>query len=270
MHRSKTILSQGDAKSIPTNRRAQFATETESRTSKTAWLNATDQRDHPVVQAFEDRVDMLLHTPEIISLHNGDHDGLNNKASFVDSDGARPVLSRRGSNRENLQLIHYGPGEYYSLHTDKINSNEFVGDDSKQQKARTRAATLLTYLNTPPRGGGTYFPYACDGGATIKAQKGKAILFWNQTPSGKNDERSKHASLKVLESPPKGKKKEEDEKWAITAWIQECNSENESELYYERKNRTNIVRDSDGPYRGWIRYFHRLCRSPIANFWDRK
>ena len=88
------------------------------------------------------------------------------------------ILSRKREDRENLQLIHYNIGQHYDLHTDKIDpKDKSLPNDCRQQKARTRAATLLTYLNTPSRGGGTFFPYACDGGVTIKAQVIYDCLF---------------------------------------------------------------------------------------------
>ena len=140
----------------------------DQRTSSSSWLNTPELKSHPVVIAIEDRISDLLKNYLVMQMHSGQDDDENNR------------LTRSAPERENLQVLEYNEGEFYNLHFDLIESPSFVV--STNHKARTRAATLLIYLNTPEIGGETYFPRATESnpdGLRIKAETGKAILFWN-------------------------------------------------------------------------------------------
>ena len=156
-----------------------------------------------MVKEFERKVQLLLECPEVTATHSPDN--------------SRPCLTRSRADRENLQLIHYEVGQMYRLHYDKVERKRYDSDVDGQRKATTRAATLLTYLNTPALGGETHFPYARSGmGLDIVPVMGKAILFWNQNDDGTLDKKSRHEAKPVRHSGIV------DEKFAITAWLQEC------------------------------------------------
>ena len=106
------------------------------RTSQTSWFNTKPQQKHWVVEDFEDRIDSLLRSPIVADFHSP-------------PSNPRPPLTRRRRDRENLQLIHYDPGQVYHLHYDKVDDHDKNGDADRdgQRKARTRAATLLTYVS---------------------------------------------------------------------------------------------------------------------------
>ena len=100
-----------------------------NRTSQTSWFNTKPQQKHWVVEDFEDRVDSLLRSPIVADFHSP-------------PGNPRPPLTRRRRDRENLQLIHYDPGQVYHLHYDKVDDSDKNGDPDRdgQRKARTRAA----------------------------------------------------------------------------------------------------------------------------------
>ena len=163
-------------------------------------------------------------------------------ASFHSPDGSRPGLTRSRADRENLQLIHYEAGQMYRLHYDKVEKKPDSEGDG-QRKATTRAATLLTYLNTPTLGGETHFPYARAGkGLGVAPVAGKAILFWNQNDDGSLDKNSRHEAKPVR---PSGSV---DEKFAVTAWIQEYEEDGESASASNSSDEEMSPADSSPPH----------------------
>ena len=62
------------------------------------------------------------------------------------------------------------------------------------------------YLDTPIKGGETYFPAS---NIKIPARKGDAVLFHSTLPNADEDYNSLHAGLPV----------EEGTKWCLTKWI---------------------------------------------------
>ena len=69
-----------------------------------------------------------------------------------------------------------------------------------------RVGTLVMYLNTPARGGGTAFP---DAGVEVGAMRGNAVFFSYDRPHAVT--RTLHAGLPVIEG----------EKWVATKWLRE-------------------------------------------------
>ena len=67
---------------------------------------------------------------------------------------------------EHMQLLKYGPGEYYRLHHDWIPQQE-------QALCGPRVYTFFLYLSDVEEGGGTKF----DLGFTVQPKKGKAVIW---------------------------------------------------------------------------------------------
>lgn len=122
-------------------------------------------------------------------------------------------------NGEGLQILHYDVGQKYESHYDFFH-DKFNNDPSKGGQ---RVATMLMYLSTPESGGETVFPASkikpdrsggqwsdcARRGASVKAKKGDALLFWSLTPDQKEDTTSLHASCPVIRG----------EKWSATKWM---------------------------------------------------
>jgi prolyl 4-hydroxylase len=100
---------------------------------------------------------------------------------------------------EPLQVVRYEPGEEFRPHHD------FFDPGSPQDRPGTqRVATVICYLNRPPRGGQTRFP---DVGLEIVPRRGAALFFSYELPSPSS--RTLHAGLPVLEGA----------KWIATKWF---------------------------------------------------
>ena len=106
---------------------------------------------------------------------------------------------------ESLQVLHYGPGAEYKPHYDYFDPDG-PGTEAALRHGGQRVATLVTYLNTPLRGGATTFP---DAGLEFAAVQGNAVFFSYDRahPSTK----TLHAGAPVLEG----------EKWVLTRWFRE-------------------------------------------------
>lgn len=106
---------------------------------------------------------------------------------------------------EPLQVLHYGPGAEYKPHYDYFDPDG-PGAEAALRHGGQRVATLVTYLNTPLRGGATTFP---DAGLEFAAVQGNAVFFSYDRahPSTK----TLHAGAPVIEG----------EKWVLTRWFRE-------------------------------------------------
>ena len=112
-------------------------------------------------------------------------------------------LLTRTRNAEDMQVVHYDPGQKYDAHHDWG-----VGSD-----ANSRFLTLLLYLTDQPNtnaGGETSFPKGLDGrGFKVHPGKGSAVLFYNLLEDGNGDDLALHAALPVKEG----------EKWLANFWV---------------------------------------------------
>ena len=108
-------------------------------------------------------------------------------------------------NGEGLQVLRYRPGAQYKAHHDYFDPAQ-PGTPTILQRGGQRVATVVMYLNTPPRGGGTAFP---DAGVEVGPMRGNAVFFSYDRPHAVT--RSLHAGLPVLEG----------EKWVATKWLRE-------------------------------------------------
>lgn len=106
---------------------------------------------------------------------------------------------------EPLQVLHYGPGAEYQPHYDYFDPAG-TGAEAALRHGGQRVATLVTYLNTPRRGGATTFP---DAGLEFAAVQGNAVFFSYDRPHPCT--RTLHAGAPVIEG----------EKWVLTRWLRE-------------------------------------------------
>jgi len=117
------------------------------------------------------------------------------------------IIGINPENYEDLQVVHYEPGQFYKAHWDACDPIKDPRCTEDFKKGGFRFATFLLYLNDDMEGGETEFPLI---GKRIKPEKGKGVLFFNleEDLSGRK-ELSKHAGL----PPTKG------EKWMCNKWI---------------------------------------------------
>ena len=108
-------------------------------------------------------------------------------------------------NGEGLQVLHYRPGAEYKPHHDYFDPAQ-PGTEAVLRRGGQRVATLVMYLNTPERGGGTTFP---DVALEVAPVKGNAVFFSYDRPHA--DTRTLHAGAPVLAG----------EKWVATKWLRE-------------------------------------------------
>ena len=154
---------------------------TKSRTSTNAWCNdeilenrTISCMNDPMVKAVRDRIALVTDVPE--------------------------------SNSEDLQLLHYEPGQFYKVHHDYVASHAFG-------PSGPRVLTFFLYLNDVEEGGGTNFPELAPGAAplTIQPKRGKALIWPSVLDENVNekDYRTEHEALKVLKGV----------KYGANAWI---------------------------------------------------
>lgn len=95
------------------------------------------------------------------------------------------------TNTENLQLLRYGPQQYYQTHSDYI-------DYQRKRQCGVRILTFYMYLNDVEEGGGTHFPQL---GKTVTPKRGRAVLWPSVLDEDPNteDPRTVHTAMKVIE-----------------------------------------------------------------------
>ena len=106
---------------------------------------------------------------------------------------------------EASSVLHYAPGQQFAPHVDYLDPAVpgYVKDLAENGQ---RIATFLVYLNEDYEGGETEF---CELGIRHKGRKGDALLFWNVTPEGALDTRTRHAGLPTTQG----------EKWLLSQWL---------------------------------------------------
>ncbi|TAL87783.1 MAG: 2-oxoglutarate-dependent dioxygenase [Rhodanobacter sp.] len=113
------------------------------------------------------------------------------------------LLDMPVSHGEGLQILHYLPGQEYEPHFDWFDPTQ-PGFEAITAIGGQRIASVVMYLNTPAKGGGTAFPEI---GLTVTARQGSAVYFAYEG----GDQRSLHAGLPVRAG----------EKWIATKWLRE-------------------------------------------------
>ncbi|MFN9727653.1 2OG-Fe(II) oxygenase [Acidovorax sp.] len=108
-------------------------------------------------------------------------------------------------NGEGLQVLHYHPGAEYKPHYDYFDPTE-PGTPTIVKRGGQRVGTLVMYLNTPEKGGGTVFP---DVHLEVAPQRGNAVFFSYERPHPST--RTLHGGAPVLAG----------HKWIATKWLRE-------------------------------------------------
>jgi prolyl 4-hydroxylase len=108
-------------------------------------------------------------------------------------------------NGEGLQILHYQPGAEYKPHHDYFDPAH-AGTPTILKRGGQRVGTLVMYLNTPAKGGGTTFP---DVHLEIGPLKGNAVFFSYDRAHPVT--RTLHGGAPVVEG----------EKWVATKWLRE-------------------------------------------------
>jgi prolyl 4-hydroxylase len=108
-------------------------------------------------------------------------------------------------NGEGLQILRYGPGNRYEPHNDYFDPKD-SGTPVILARGGQRVATLIVYLQSPEKGGGTVFP---DVGFEVAPIAGNAVFFSYNKP---------HATTKTLHG---GQPIIQGEKWIATKWVRE-------------------------------------------------
>jgi len=101
---------------------------------------------------------------------------------------------------EQVQVVHYHPGQLYKPHFDACND----GCDGGKDMPRTE--TVMFYLNTVEYGGHTRFPEA---GVSVAPKQGRAVQWYNIDDNNHNLPCSFHGADPVIRG----------EKWGATVWI---------------------------------------------------
>jgi prolyl 4-hydroxylase len=115
------------------------------------------------------------------------------------------LLSWPVINGEGLQVLHYLPGAEYQPHHDYFDPSK-SGTVPILARGGQRVATIVMYLNSPEKGGGTTFP---DVGVEVGPVKGNAVFFSYDRP---------HPGTKTLHG---GAPVIAGEKWVATKWLRE-------------------------------------------------
>ncbi len=108
-------------------------------------------------------------------------------------------------NGEGLQILHYHPGAEYKPHYDYFDPAH-SGTPTILKRGGQRVGTIVMYLNTPERGGGTTFP---DVHLEVAPVKGHAVFFSYDRPHPMT--RTLHGGSPVVEG----------EKWVATKWLRQ-------------------------------------------------
>jgi prolyl 4-hydroxylase len=108
-------------------------------------------------------------------------------------------------NGEGLQVLRYRPGAEYKPHYDYFDPHQ-AGTPTILKRGGQRVATIVTYLNTPERGGATTFP---DVNLEVAPVKGNAVFFSYDRAHPLT--RTLHGGAPVMAG----------EKWVTTKWLRE-------------------------------------------------
>lgn len=131
---------------------------------------------------------------------------LNDNDSFIKyiSDKVKSYTNTHNNYLEELQVVNYKPGGFFTPHYDAC-----VGNNSYCERMNDkgpRYLTVLFYLNDNFEGGETIFPKI---NKLVKPEKGKAIIFQNVDNNGVIITQALHGGEPVKNG----------EKWIANKWI---------------------------------------------------
>jgi prolyl 4-hydroxylase len=106
---------------------------------------------------------------------------------------------------EGLQVLHYLPGAEYRPHHDYFDPSK-AGTAAILKRGGQRVGSLVMYLSTPDKGGGTAFP---DVSLEVAPIRGNAVFFSYDRPHPIT--RTLHGGSPVIAG----------EKWVATKWLRE-------------------------------------------------
>jgi prolyl 4-hydroxylase len=108
-------------------------------------------------------------------------------------------------NGEGLQILHYQPGAQYKPHYDYFDPSQ-PGTPTILKRGGQRVGTIVMYLNSPLKGGGTTFP---DVHLEVAPKRGSGVFF--SYDRAHPNTKSLHGGAPVIEG----------EKWVATKWLRE-------------------------------------------------
>jgi prolyl 4-hydroxylase len=131
---------------------------------------------------------------------------LNDNDSFIKdiSDKVKSYTNTHNNYLEELQVVNYQPGGFFTPHYDAC-----VGNNSYCERMNDKGPRYLTdlfYLNDNFEGGETIFPKI---NKLVKPEKGKAIIFQNVDNNGVIITQALHGGEPVKNG----------EKWIANKWI---------------------------------------------------
>ena len=109
---------------------------------------------------------------------------------------------------EELQVVHYLPGQQYELHVDHYTDRDVKDAATLQPNGGNRLISMFVYLTGCEAGGHTAFPLA---GVRMAPQCGHALLWHNIDKHGLLDGRTLHSGEPV----------ERGCKWGMNIWLRQ-------------------------------------------------
>lgn len=165
------------------------STDSSTRSSMNSWVT---RGRSPIIDAIYRRAADLMRIDEALLRHR--------------VEGERTDIDFKNNAAEELQLVHYGPGQQYTPHHD------FSHPSMRSKGQPARFATLLLYLNEDMQGGATEFQRWMNSETgnplSVTPVVGKAVLFYDLLPDGNMDDLSQHSATPVTKG----------EKWLINLW----------------------------------------------------
>ncbi len=119
---------------------------------------------------------------------------------------AEALIGRSSDTFEQAQVTYYTQDGFYRAHLDSFDINTAEGQRAVQ-KGGQRIATILMYLTSNHKGGGTYFPKISK---RFMPKKGRAVLFFPARADGTEEPLNLHRAEKV-----------HGEKWVSQVWVRE-------------------------------------------------
>jgi prolyl 4-hydroxylase len=113
------------------------------------------------------------------------------QSSFVDKRIAA-VTHMHPSHGEQLHLLHYEKTQQYKPHFDWFPRQLSDAQEQQIKDYGQRIATMIIFLANVEEGGETWFPKV---NIKVVPKKGDAVLFYDLTPDGKEDEEALHGGM---------------------------------------------------------------------------